>query len=83
MEHDVPADAKFVGFVVWLRERDEFLVLLDETPSMTSRAYGRVVAAAVQFTTWDEAVQHADASKQPAVVAAAFDMGKQMFVVGG
>jgi hypothetical protein len=82
-EHDVPSDAKFVGFVVWLRERDEFLVLLDETPAMTKRAYGRAVEAAVRFTTWDEAVPHADASKHAAIVAAAFDMGKQMFVIGG
>lgn len=83
VEHDVPTDAKFVGFVVWLRERDEFLVLLDETPAMTRRAYGRAVEAAVQFPTWDEAVPHADASKHPAIVAVAFDMGKQMFVIGG
>ena len=82
-EHRVPADAKFVGFVVWLRERDEFLVFLDETPAMIRRAYGRAVEAAVQFSTWDEAVPHADASKHPAIVAAAFDMGKQMFVIGG
>jgi hypothetical protein len=82
-EHGVPADAEFVGFVVWLRERDEFLVLLDETPTMTKRAYGRAVEAAVQFSTWDEAAPHADASKHPAIVAAAFDMGKQMFVIGG
>jgi hypothetical protein len=82
-EHGVPAEAKFVGFVVWLRERDEFLVLLEETPSMTKRAYGRAVEAAVQFPTWDDAVPHADASKHPAIVAAAFDLGKQMFVIGG
>lgn len=79
----MPADAKFVGFVVWLRERDEFLALLEETPSMTRRAYGRAVEAAVRFSTWDDAVPHADASKHPAIVAAAFDMGNQIFVIGG
>ena len=82
-EHGVPSDAKFVGFVVWLRERDEFLVLLEEAPTLTKRAYGRAVEAAVRFSTWDEAVPHADASKHPAIVAAAFDMGKQIFVIGG
>lgn len=29
--HNVPADANFVGFVVWLRERDEFLVHFEDT----------------------------------------------------
>lgn len=81
-EHRIPADAEFVGFVVWLRERDEFLVLLEETPAMTKRAYGRAVEAAVRFRTWDDAAPHADASKHPAIVAAAFDMDKQMFVIG-
>lgn len=82
-EHGVPAEAEFVGFVVWLRERDEFLVRLEETPTMIKRSYGQAVEAAVQFPTWDDAVTHADASNHPAVVAAAFDLGKQMFIIGG
>lgn len=81
--HGVPADAEFVGFVVWLRERDEFLVHLEESPAMTKRAYGQVVEAAVRFPTWDDAATHAEASKHPAIVAAAFDMGKQIAVIGG
>lgn len=81
--HGVPADAEFVGFVVWLRERDEFLVHLDVTPAMTKRGYGPVVEAAVRFPTWDDAAPHAAASKHPAIVAAAFDMGKQIAVIGG
>jgi hypothetical protein len=81
--HNVPADAEFVGFVVWLRERDEFLVHLEDTPAITKRAYGPVVDAAVRFPTWDDAAPHAEASKHPAVVAAAFDMGKQIFIIGG
>jgi hypothetical protein len=81
--HGVPADAEFVGFVVWLRERDEFLVHLEDSPSMTKRGYGPIVEAAVRFPTWDEAAHHAEASKHPAIVAAAFDMGKQIAIVGG
>lgn len=81
--HNVPAEAEFVGFVVWLRERDEFLVELEDTPASTRRAYGRVVENAVRFRTWDDAAPHAEASKHPAVVAAAFDMGKQIFIIGG
>lgn len=81
--HDVPADAEFVGFVVWLRERDEFLVRLDERPGATARSYGRLVDAAVLFRTWDDAAPHAEASKHLAIVAAAFDMGKRMMVIGG
>jgi len=81
--HKVPADAEFVGFVVWLRERDEFLVHIEELPELTKRAYGSFVDNAIRFPTWDDAVLHADASKHPAVVAAAFDMGKQMFIIGG
>ena len=81
--HGVPADAEFVGFVVWLRERDEFLVHLDDMPSTTKRAYGPVVEAAVRFATWEDAVPHAEASRHPAIVAAAFDMGKQIAVIGG
>jgi hypothetical protein len=80
---DVPADAEFVGFVVWVRDRDEFLVELKDTPATTTRVYGRAVDAAVRFNSWDDAAQHADASKQPAIVAAAFDLGKQIMVVGG
>lgn len=80
-DHDVPADAEFVGFVVWLRERDEFLVHLEDTDATTTRAYGKVVDAAVRFSTWHEAFPHAKASKHPAIVAAAFDMGKQIAVI--
>lgn len=80
--HDVPADAEFVGFVVWLRERDEFLVHLEDTPVMMKRAYGPVVEAAVRFATWDDAAPHADASKNPAIVAAAFDLGNQIAIIG-
>ncbi len=81
--YEVPADAEFIGFVVWLRERDEFLIHLKDTPLMTKRAYGPVVEAAVRFAIWDDAVLHAEASKHPAIVAAAFDMGKQIAVIGG
>lgn len=81
-QHGVPADAKFVGFVVWLRERDEFLVFLDETPAMTKRAYGKAVETAVRFNSWDDAAPHAAASKHTATVAAAFDLDKQMIVIG-
>lgn len=81
--HGVPSDAEFVGFVVWLRERDEFLVHLEDMPMLTKRAYGPVVEAAVRFPNWDDAAPHAKASKHPAVVAAAFDMGKQIAVIGG
>jgi hypothetical protein len=80
--HNVPIDAQFIGFVVWLRERDEFLVHLVEEPSMVKRAYGAVVEAAVRFSTWDDAAKHAEASKHPAIVAAAFDMGKQIAIIG-
>lgn len=81
--HNMPKEAEFVGFVVWLRERDEFLVHLEDTPALTKRAYGPVVEAAVRFPTWDDAAPHAEASKHPAIVAAAFDMGKQIFIIGG
>lgn len=81
--HNVPVDAEFVGFIVWLRERDEFLVHVEELPGLTKRAYGSVVDNAVLFPTWDDAVLHTDVSKHPAIVAAAFDMGNQMFIIGG
>lgn len=81
-QHGVPAHAKFVGFVVWLRERDEFLVHLEETPDMTKRAYGRAVETAVRFNSWDDAAPHAAASKHTATVAVAFDLDKQMVVIG-
>lgn len=83
LKFNVPPNAEFVGFVVWVRERDEFLVELNNAPGATTRAYGRAVDAAVRFTSWDDAAPHADASKQPAIVAAAFDLGKQIMVVGG
>jgi hypothetical protein len=80
--HNVPADAEFIGFIVWLRERDEFLVQVEDGPVSTKRAYGRVVDAAVRFATWDDAAPHAEASKHPAIVAAAFDMGNQICIIG-
>lgn len=82
-DNNVPADAKFVGFVVWLRERDEFLVHLEETVASTARAYGKFVDAAVLFSTWHDAFSHAKASKHPAIVAVAFDVGNQIMVIGG
>lgn len=83
MLHDVPLDANFVGFVVWLRERDEFLVRVDDSRGATVRSYGGLVDAAVLFRTWDDAAPHAEAARHPAIVAAAFDMGKRIMVIGG
>lgn len=82
-EHNVPPEANFVGFVVWLRERDEFLVQLEETPALIKRGYGPRVEKAVLFNDWDSAAPHAEASKHPALVAAAFDLGSKMFIIGG
>lgn len=82
-DNNVPSDAEFVGFVVWLRQRDEFLIHVDERSGATVRSYGRLVDAAVLFRTWDDAAPHAEAGKHPALVAAAFDMGKRMMIIGG
>lgn len=82
-EFNVPDEAEHIGFVVWLRERDEFLVKLDQNGNSILRGYGRAVEAAIPFATWEEAAPHAAASKFPAVVAAAFDMDKRVFVIGG
>lgn len=81
-EQDVPDNAAFVGFVVWLRERDEFLVHLRDLPDRIERGYGPLVDKAVLFDTWDEGALHADASKHPATVAAAFDLGSKIIVIG-
>jgi hypothetical protein len=81
-EQGVPNDAEFVGFVVWLRERDEFLVHLRDLPDRIERGYGPLVDKAVLFDTWDTAAPHADASKHPATVAAAFDLGSKIIVIG-
>lgn len=81
-EQGVPEDAEFLGFVVWLRERDEFLVHVRDLPDRTERGYGSLVDKAVLFDTWDVAAPHADASKHPATVAAAFDLGSKIIVIG-
>lgn len=81
-KHDLPDDAIFDGFVVWLKERDEFLVRLTESSGATTRAYGSNVDSAVRFGTFHEAEPHAKASKHQAIVAAAFDIGNQIAIVG-
>lgn len=81
--HELPTEAEFIGFVVWIQDRDEFLVQFDDTPAVTKRVYGSVVESAVRFPSWDAAASHAAASKYPAIVGAAFDMGKQIAVIGG
>lgn len=81
-EQGVPDEAEFVGFIVWLRERDEFLAYLQDLPDRIERGYGRLVDNAVRFDTWDAAAPHADASKHTATVAAAFDLGSKIIVIG-
>lgn len=82
-QFNVPDDAVFDGFVVWLRERDEFLVKFHESAGVTQRFYGGTVEAALRFASHEEAEHHAKKSKYPAVVGLAFDIGNQVAIIGG
>lgn len=81
-EFNVPPEAEFVGFVVWLKNRDEFLVKIVEEAGITKRLYGGDVDRAIHFDTFEAAEPHAKASKHPAIVAVAFDLDNRVFIVG-
>lgn len=80
--HNIPDEAKFDGFLVWLKSRDEFLVRIHSQPGRTDRMYGKDVAMATRFDSFEDAEPHAKASKHPALVGVAFDLGSQVLVVG-
>lgn len=80
--HNVPDEAIFDGFIVWLKNRDEFLVHLDVQSDRTIRLFGRDIVMATRFDTYEAAEPHAKASKNPAIVGLAFDIGDQVIVVG-
>lgn len=82
-EYGLPSDAKFLGFVVWIADRDEFLLKVEAAASMTKRYYGPQAELAEHFPTWDAAAAHAKQSNHQAVVAAAFDTGDKIVVIGG
>lgn len=80
--HNIPEEAEFDGFVVWLKNRDEFLVRVNEQTGRADRMYGKDVTMATRFNSFEEAEPHAKASKYPAIVAVAFDLDQRVFIVG-
>jgi hypothetical protein len=78
-EYKLPDDAKFCGYLVHIEEADEFLAKIEETPTVTKRAFSKSPEHALVFDEVSEAFNLARAEKNE-IVAGMFDVGSQLLV---
>lgn len=79
-EFNLPDNAEYLGCVVWLRDSDEFLATIRETPAVTHREYTKTPALAMQFESREDADAVAEKIPHAATSAILFDLGDQYYV---
>lgn len=77
---DLPADASFAGYVVYIREKDDYLMDITETDSQIHRKYCRTPELAARYMDRYYAEQIAAKLPRKAEVCLMFDIGKQLLV---
>ncbi|MCZ4307067.1 hypothetical protein O4G98_20220 [Zoogloeaceae bacterium G21618-S1] len=78
LELGIPAEARFIGYVVHLVDADEFLAQLEITPEAVRRVWARRPEDALVFSTL-EACDKARKQCRSAVSAALFETEEQFF----
>lgn len=81
LEHELPGNAEFCGYVVLLSDSDEFLASLTITADFTQRGFAKTPELAKVFKTEDEAKKAAKHCKQDTAIAVLFDVGEQLYVI--
>jgi len=75
-ELDLPGDARFCGFLIYIPETEEYLYEVDDSTDEASRAFGSSPQWARRFSTFTEVRKLARTDLNEAIVAM-FDLGKQ------
>jgi hypothetical protein len=78
-ELGLPEDAEYLGYIVHLPEKDEFLHSVIDNSAMTSRGFADKPENAKTFKTFDEAYKLARKAKGE-VVAVLFETDNRYFV---
>ena len=81
--HNLPDDSEFKGYVVNLPESDEFLMLSNESSSVSSRIYSRSPETAKIYENFKEAAHVANSLSKFSRVGCVIVAGKKIYVVYG
>lgn len=80
-EFDLPATSEFLGYVVLLSERDEFLTHINSTALVTQWAWAKTPDLAHRYHDFADAWRVSEKyGKDRVVVALLFDLGDQLYV---
>ena len=79
-ELGLPENTKYLGYVVHLPQKDEFLAYTKETRVITERVFSKTPDAAKVYTSYDIALREAKACNQHAEPWLLFDVGNQYYV---
>lgn len=75
-ELDLPSDARFCGFLIYIPETEEYLHEIDDSADEASRAFVSSPQQARRFSTFAEVRKLARRDRSEAIVAM-FDLGQQ------
>lgn len=76
----LPADSKFLGYVIHNPDADDYLCSLEDTPAMTKRLYCPTPEQALIFDDYFKASAESAKISKPTIVGLLFDTGDQYAV---
>lgn len=80
-EHGLPENSKFIGFVVHLPDKDEFLADVEYHPGYENRMWSKVPDLAKLYKTQKKAEKEIKRYGKSACVAMLLDSGSQYIVM--
>jgi len=80
-ELGLPAETKFLGYVVHLPNEDEFLGFIKETSSTIKRGFVKTPSGAKVYQSHKKALRDAGRCKQQAELNLLFDIGDHLAAV--
>ncbi len=80
-ELGLPAETKYLGYVVYLPNEDEFLRFIKETSSTIKRGFVKTPSGAKVYQSYKKALRDAGRCKQKAEPNLLFDIGDHLAAV--
>jgi hypothetical protein len=80
-ELGLPAETKYLGYVVYLPKENDFLGFIKETSSAIKRGFVKTPSGAKVYQSYKKALRDAGRCKQKAEPNLLFDIGDQLAAV--
>ena len=79
-DFELPSDSKFLGYVIYSKDQDDYLAKIDEQTDRISRAYAKTPEAAIVFDDYAEVCRVAEGISRKTLIGILFDVGEKLFV---